>query len=665
MPEVKDLAAHGFVRTAVASPELRVADVQFNVGRIIEQLHQAATTGCSLVVFPELCVTGYSCADLFYQRALLCQAAESLSVLADAANRVGIAAVVGFPLAIDGRRYNCAGLVVGGSAGGRIAGVIPKTYLPSTNEYYEERWFTSGRHASFDSVVLSGESVAFGTDLLFHTTNTPGYTLGIEICEDLWAPEPPSGGYAVAGATVIANPSASDELLLKSEYRKELVKQQSARCNAAYLYAGAGPNESTTDVVFGGHSLICENGIVLLEAQRFSFESKLEYADIDVEHLQNERLKNSSFSSAPIRKYRTIEMGLPAPCGAVVPGAILRRPLSRTPFVPGDEGNRDRNCKEIFAIQSTGLARRLRHTGAKTVVIGISGGLDSTLALLIARKAFDILQLPSRGILAVTMPAFGTTTRTLGNAERLMKQLQTTAMNIPIHEAVRVHFKGIGVDAADHDTTYENSQARERTQILMDLANKRGGLVVGTGDLSELAMGWSTFNGDHISMYNVNGGVPKTLVRYLIEWVAKAEYSGETSAVLRDVCATPISPELLPPQSTGELSQKTESLIGPYELHDFFLYHVIRCQFRPRKVAFLAQRAFEGTYSAEEIDHWLSTFYRRFFGNQFKRSTLPDGPKVGSVALSPRGDWRMPSDASSRLWLSDLESAKTDQATEK
>lgn len=502
----------------------------------------------------------------------------------------------------------------------------------------------------------------FGTDLLFHAANMPGFTLGIEICEDLWAPEPPSSGYAVAGATVIANPSASDELLQKAEYRRELVKQQSARCLAAYLYAGAGPNESTTDLVFGGHSLICENGIVLAESERFSFESKLECSDIDVEHLQNERLRNSSFSAAPVRKYRTIEIDLPASRGAA---GTLQRPLSRAPFVPKEEGNRDWHCREIFSIQSTGLARRLRHTGAKNVVIGISGGLDSTLALLVARKAFGVLQIPPRGILSVTMPGFGTSKRTLGNAERLIEQLQTTAMNIPIHDAVRVHFKDIGQDAAVHDTTYENSQARERTQLLMDLANKRGGLVVGTGDLSELAMGWSTFNGDHMSMYNVNAGVPKTLVRYLVEWVARTEYKGETSTVLHDICATPISPELLPPESSGELSQKTESLIGPYELHDFFLYYSLRCQFRPRKVAFLAQRAFEGTYSIQEIEHWLSIFYQRFFSNQFKRSTLPDGPKVGSVALSPRGDWRMPSDASSRLWLSDLESIESDNATEK
>ena len=654
MPEVTGLAEHGFVRAAVASPELRVADVEFNVGKIVEQLEQAAAAGCALVVFPELCVTGYTCADLFYQRALLSKAEEGLGLLADAANRIGIAAVVGFPLAVDGRLYNCAGLVVKRKAGGRIVGVVPKTYLPNTNEYYEERWFTSGRHASFDAVTLSGQAVPFGTDLLFRFTNMPGLTLGIEICEDLWAPEPPSGGYAVAGATMIANPSASDELLMKSEYRRELVRQQSARCNAAYLYAGAGPNESTTDLVFGGHSLICENGILLAEAERFSFESRLEFSDIDIEHLVNERLKNSSFSSAPVRAHRMLEVDFTAVKSAV--GGALRRLVSRTPFVPRDEENRDRNCREIFSIQSTGLARRLRHTEARCVVIGISGGLDSTLALLVARKAFDILKLPSKGILAVTMPGFGTSARTLGNAERLMERLDTTAMNVPIHEAVRVHFKDIGHDAAVLDTTYENSQARERTQILMDLANKKGGLVVGTGDLSELAMGWSTFNGDHMSMYNVNGGVPKTLVRYLVDWVAKTEYSDETSAVLHDICATPISPELLPPESTGELSQKTESLIGPYELHDFFLYYAIRCQFGPRKVAFLACTAFRGAFSAQEIDSWLKVFYGRFFTNQFKRSTLPDGPKVGSVALSPRGDWRMPSDASSRLWLSDLES---------
>jgi NAD+ synthase (glutamine-hydrolysing) len=635
---------------AVASPELRVADTAFNLEKMKEQLTFAASYGCRLIVFPELSATAYSCADLFYQRALLSRAEECVSALATAADKAGIAAVIGFPLQAVGRLYNCAALV----AGGRIAGVVPKTYLPNTNEYYEDRWFTGGLHASSKTVVILDSKVPFGTDLLFEAINAPGFVLGIEICEDLWAPEPPSGEYAVAGATLIANPSASDELLLKADYRRDLVRQQSARCVAAYLYSGAGPNESSTDLVFGGHSLICENGIILKESKRFSFQSELEFADVDIEHLLNERLRSSSFSSSSPREFRTIEIDLPEPRQETAAAGALCRPLSRTPFVPKDEVNRDRNCGEIFAIQSTGLARRLRHTGSKSVVIGISGGLDSTLALLVARKAFNILELPSQGIVAVTMPGFGTTKRTLSNAELLMTRLKTTVMSIPIRRAVEVHFADIGQNPEIHDTTYENAQARERTQILMDLANKHGGLVVGTGDLSELAMGWSTFNGDHMSMYNVNAGVPKTLVRYLVEWVAKTEYEGETSAVLLDVCATPISPELLPPKKNGELSQKTEGLIGPYELHDFFLFYSIRCQFQPRKISFLAQQAFLGTYTAQEIDSWLSVFYRRFFANQFKRSTLPDGPKVGSVALSPRGDWRMPSDASSEIWLNEL-----------
>jgi NAD+ synthase (glutamine-hydrolysing) len=650
---VDTLSLQGFVRVAVVSPKLRVADVVFNITEIEDQLVQAASAGCRLVVFPELCLTGYSCADLFYQQALLSTTENALCVLRNFSSLSGIAAVVGFPFQIDGRLYNCAALL----ANGHILGIVPKTYLPTTNEYYEERWFTSGRNLSSDTVNISGEKIPIGTDLLFRASNMQNFTLGIEICEDLWAPEPPSGKYAVAGATVIVNPSASDELLLKSEYRRELVKQQSARCLAAYLYAGAGPNESTTDVVFGGHSLICENGSILAETERFSFESQLKSADIDLERLQGERLRSSSFSTAPVQKHRVIEMFLPH--GTIDEMGVehevaLQRPLSKSPFVPKDEINRDRNCQEIFSIQSIGLAKRLQHTGLKNIVIGISGGLDSTLALLVARKAFDILKLPSTGILTVTMPGFGTSKRTLTNAESLMASLQTTAMNIPISDAVTVHFKDIGQDANVHDLTYENCQARERTQILMDLANKHNGLVIGTGDLSELAMGWCTFNGDHMSMYNVNAGVPKTLVRYLVEWVAKAEYTGTTSDVLRDICATPISPELLPPEKDGKVSQKTEKLIGPYELHDFFLYYFIRHQFKPQKIAFLAELAFEGIYSTEEINKWLIVFYKKFFSNQFKRSTVPDGPKVGSVALSPRGDWRMPSDASNKVWLNYL-----------
>lgn len=637
--------------SAFVSPKLRVADIPFNITEIEDQLVQAKNAGCKLVIFPELCITSYTCADLFYQQALLSITENALLVLRDFNSvNIGIAVVVGFPLQIDGRLYNCAALL----ANGHIVGIVPKTYLPTTNEYYEERWFTSGRNISTDTVNIGGEKIPFGTDLLFRATNMPGLTLGIEICEDLWAPEPPSGRYAVAGATVIVNPSASDELLLKAEYRRELVKQQSARCLAAYLYAGAGPNESTTDVVFGGHSLICENGSILTETERFSFESQLKTADIDLERLQGERLRSSSFSTAPIQKHRTIGFFL-AHRAIGEHEVTLQRPLSKSPFVPKDEVNRDRNCREIFSIQSMGLAKRLLHTGLKNVVIGVSGGLDSTLALLVARKAFDIIKLPSAGILAVTMPGFGTSKRTLTNAESLMASLQTTAMNIPINDAVTVHFKNIGQDANIHDLTYENCQARERTQILMDLANKHNGLVIGTGDLSELAMGWCTFNGDHMSMYNVNAGVPKTLVRYLVEWVAKVEYTDTTSEVLHDICATPISPELLQPEKSGEVLQKTEKLIGPYELHDFFLYYFIRHQFKPQKIVFLAELAFEGLYSRQDIHKWLAVFYKKFFSNQFKRSTVPDGPKVGSVALSPRGDWRMPSDASNKVWLNYLE----------
>lgn len=650
----------GFLRAAVASPELRVADVSYNAGKIEELIEQAAAGGCGLVVFPELCLTGYTCADLFYQGALLSEALAGVTKIASTAMQARILAIVGLPFAVDGRLFNCAALL----SGGRVAGLVPKSYLPTTNEYYEERWFSSGRVSRADTVPFGGYSVPFGTDLLFSVKENPAYTMGIEICEDLWAVEPPSGRYAVAGAILIANPSASTELLSKAEYRRELVKQQSARCLAAYLYAGAGPNESTTDVVFGGHSLIFENGVLLAETERFSFGSQHESADIDIERLRNERIRSSSFSDAPSSMFRHVEISGFEPAKEPISHFALKRPVPKTPFVPSDERNRDVNCREIFSIQSIGLAKRLLHTMAQNVVLGISGGLDSTLALLVTCKAFDLLKLPVSGVLAVTMPGFGTTGRTRGNAERLIAGLGTKYLCIPIGNAVNGHFKDIGHDPEQHDTTYENAQARERTQILMDLANKIDGLVVGTGDLSELALGWSTFNGDHMSMYNVNGGVPKTLVRYLVEWVAEHEYSGEVSAVLNDICATPITPELLPPSKDGKISQETENLIGPYELHDFFLYYAIRCGFGPAKIAFLAGVAYADAYSEEEIRKWLTIFYRRFFRSQFKRSTLPDGPKVGSVALSPRGDWRMPSDASEALWTSALVESWADKPSD-
>lgn len=647
--------ALGFLRAAVVSPELRVADLVFNTQAIVSALSHAADAGCRLAVFPELCLTGYSCADLFYQEALLAQAQQALVTVAEVSGQADIAVAVGLPLAVDGKLYNCLAL----AAGGRVIGVVPKTYLPSTNEFYEERWFTPGTLCPARSVHLGGLEVPFGVDLLFAADNLPGLVIGMEVCEDLWAVNPPSGDMALGGATVLLNGSAGNELLGKVAYRRELVCQQSARCLAAYLYAGAGPGESTTDLVWAGHSLLAENGLLLAETERFRFDTQIALADVDLGRLQVERFKNNTYSfSASGRAFRTIRFTLPGEARARELTRLIRPGLSRTPFVPADSARRAQHCQEIFNIQATGLAKRLRHTGSRCAVIGISGGLDSTLALLVTVRAFDRLGLPRQGIMAVTMPGFGTTGRTRGNAEKLARALDVTFREISILEAVRQHFRDIGHDEAVHDITFENAQARERTQILMDVANQAGGFVVGTGDLSELALGWATYNGDHMSMYHVNAGVPKTLVRYLVAWAAEAEFGGEAAAVLRDICATPISPELLPPEKDGSLAQKTEDVIGPYELHDFFLYQVVRYAFPPRKVFALAQQAFAEVYPPAVILRWLEVFYRRFFSQQYKRSAMPDGPKVGSVALSPRGDWRMPSDASPAVWLAELEALR-------
>ena len=656
-------AGLGFLRVAVVSPELRVADVDFNVQAIGAALHDAASQGCRLAIFPELSITGYSCGDLFYQATLLERAKAALETIGGVSLETGCVAVVGLPLEVDGKLYNCAALL----ADWQVVGIVPKTYLPTTNQFYEERWFTPGTLATTREVRLQrfGEAVPFGADLLFQADNVPGLRIGVEICEDLWAVQPPSGQLALAGATLLLNLSASNELLGKVEYRRELVRQQSARCLAAYLYAGAGPGESTTDTVWAGHSLIADNGALLAETERFQFSTQMAVADVDVQRLVHERLRNSTFSASQAgRAFRVVDFDLP---GEIVPtktfevsenleGPRLLRPqLSRTPFVPAEPDRRAASCREIFAIQSTGLAKRLRHTGLQRVTIGVSGGLDSTLALLVTAKAFDLLGLARDGIIAITMPGFGTTQRTKGNAVLLAEALGVTLRTIPIADAVRQHFRDIGHDESLHNVTYENAQARERTQILMDVANQVSGLVVGTGDLSELALGWLTYSGDHMSMYHVNAGVPKTLVRYLIEWVADEESSGRrAAAVLRDIIATPITPELLPLGADGSLEQKTEDAIGPYELHDFFLYQVVRFQFPPAKVFFLARLAFAGVHPDAEIVRWLELFYRRFFSQQFKRSAMPDGPKVGSVALSPRGDWRMPSDASAAVWLDEL-----------
>lgn len=642
----------GFVRVAVISPELRVADVAFNTVKIAEAMAGAAGRGARLALFPELCITAYSCGDLFFQPLLLEQALAGLVMLAETADKLDIAAVVGLPLAVDGKLYNVAGLL----AGGKVQGFVPKSFLPSTGEFYEERWFTPAARCRTQPVLVGGKHILFSPTLLFAATNLPGLVLGIEICEDLWAISPPSGDMAQAGATVLLNGSASNELLGKVEYRRDLVRQQSARSLAAYLYAGAGPGESTTDLVWAGHSMIAENGALLAETERFKFETQMAVADVDVQRLLGERLRSNTYSAAqPVREYEKLSFVLPGAerVDAAVP--LIRPQLSRMPFVPADPTRRAEHCREIFNIQSVGLAKRLRHTGSRTVTIGLSGGLDSTLALLVAVRAFDIVGLSRDGIHTVTMPGFGTTARTRGNAEKLAEQLGVSFRTIPIAEAVRQHFRDIGHDETDHDITYENAQARERTQILMDLANEVGGFVVGTGDLSELALGWATYNGDHMSMYHVCAGVPKTLVRYLVDWAADEEFQGEAAAVLHDINATPISPELLPLGKEGALEQKTEETVGPYALHDFFLYHAIRYGFPPRKVFVLARQAFDGEYGSDVILKWLHVFYQRFFSQQFKRSAMPDGPKVGSVALSPRGDWRMPSDASPAGWLAEVD----------
>jgi NAD+ synthase (glutamine-hydrolysing) len=642
----------GFLRVAVVVPAVQVAHIRYNTQVIIDALRDAAARGCQLALFPELCITGYSCGDLFYQSLLQQQASEALQTIAQATEQHRIAAVVGFPLEIGGKLYNCAAFLNEGT----VLGIVPKTYLPNTNEYYEERWFSSSKNSTLNIAHIGKNAIPFGTDLLFSAANLPGCMLGIEICEDLWTVQPPSGSMALAGATVLLNLSASDEILGKVEYRRALVQQQAARCLAAYLFAGAGPGESTTDVVFSGHALISENGNILAETERFHFSTQIAVADIDVQRLTHERLRNNSFAEAqPDHSYRNIQFHLPTRIMAPGQDELLRPDLSPTPFVPANPAARARHCQEIFQIQAVGLAKRLKHTGLTHVTLGLSGGLDSTLALLVTQRAFDMLSLKREGIVAITMPGFGTTNRTLTNSEQLAQSLGITLRKVPIREAVLQHFQDIEHNPNTHDITYENAQARERTQILMDIANQIGGLMVGTGDLSELALGWCTYNADHMSMYHVNAGVPKTLVRYLIEWCAESVYTGETARVLNDISATPISPELLPLGENEALLQETETTIGPYLLHDFFIFYAIRHSFAPRKIFWLACLVFQGHHSPIEILSWLRTFYQRFFASQFKRSAMPDGPKVGSVALSPRGDWRMPSDASGALWLHELE----------
>ena len=648
----------GFIKVAVSTPDLRVADSSYNVERMIETAEKLAGQGVKLLAFPELSLTGYTCSDLFLQDALLKGAERALCDYVKRTEGLAMVSVLGMPLEHRGRLYNVAVVV----NRGKILGVVPKSHIPNYGEFYEARHFASGQGAEGEHEFSDGTAVEFGARLLFEDSHIPDFRFAIEICEDLWMPAPPSGYHAMAGANIIVNLSASDELTGKADYRRELVKNQSARTISAYLYADAGEGESTTDMVFAGHDMIVENGIILKESEpfgQFAADKGLQadgvsvVTEIDLLRLKNERRRMTAFPlcdapEAPGR-YRVILFDVGEP-----ETTELTRVYTRTPFVPETKKNREKRCEEIMNIQAAGLAKRLRHTGCRSAVIGLSGGLDSTLALLVTIRAFDRLALDRAGITCVTMPCFGTTSRTYENAVNLAGELGTALREIPIREAVLQHFKDIGHDSRVQDVTYENGQARERTQILMDVANQTGGLVIGTGDMSELALGWATYNGDHMSMYGVNCSVPKTLVRYLVQYYADTNSSAALQKILYDVLDTPVSPELLPPRE-DEISQKTEDIVGPYELHDFFLYHMLRFGFTPAKLFRLASHAFEGKYDGETIYRWLSAFCHRFFRQQFKRSCLPDGPKVGTVSVSPRGDLRMPSDASDALWREELE----------
>ncbi len=638
---------HGFFRVATVTPPLRLADPPRNAASVVESARRAADRGADVILFPELCLTGYTCADLFLQERLLQAALEALRHVVEATADLHAPLVLGLPLEVRGRLLNCAAFV----QRGRVLGLTAKSHLPNTAEYYEQRWFCPAPHLPVETVQLWGESVPIGAGLLYEAQDNPSCVLGVEICEDLWAVHPPSGDMALNGATLLLNLSASNEVLGKAAYRGNLVVQQSARCLAAYAYVSAGPEESSTDLVFSGHSLIAENGVLLAEGERFRFGGSMLLADVDLDYLRHERRRNSVFGASEARAASRRVAFSYGERNASAQNELLR-PLSSTPFVPHEQGQRAAVCEEIFNLQATGLARRLRHVGSGRCVLGVSGGLDSTLALLVAVRACDILGNGRGDVLCVSMPGCGTSQRTYENATRLVHGLGASLRVIPIAQAVRQHFADIGHDPGVCDVTFENAQARERTQILMDLANQEGGIVLGTSDLSESALGWCTYNGDHMAMYHVNIGVPKTLVRHLVEWCAEEVFSGEIAAILHDIRATPITPELLPADGAP---QETETSIGPYVLHDFFLYHMMRRGAPPSKVLFLACHAFAGEFAEQEIARWLGVFYRRFFAQQFKRSAMPDGPKVGSVALSPRGDWRMPSDADVRTWLDDLE----------
>lgn len=633
---------NGFVRIAAAIPSVKVGDCKYNAQQIESLIAQAEGKGVEIICFPELSITSYTCGDLFAQQLLLDEAEMALISILDFTRSLDIISIIGIPVAYRGTLLNCAAVI----QKGKLLGLIPKTYLPNYKEFYEQRWFASGDTHPDSTVLVCGQQIPLNSNIIF---NTPSCRFGIEICEDVWAPIPPSSSLVLKGAEIIFNLSADNEGVGKQEYLLSLLAQQSARCLCGYVFSSAGFGESTQDLVFAGKALIFENGNLLTANKRFSFKEQLVISEIDVEYLRAERRVNTTFG-ASIR-HEKIEPALQIDTELYVPKDFkITRTINALPFVPQAETLKER-CEEIFEIQISGLAKRLMHTFTQTVILGVSGGLDSTLALLVCVKTFDKLGLSRKGVVGVTMPGFGTSDRTYTNAITLMKNLGITLREVSIKNACIQHFNDLGVDMSKHDVTYENGQARERTQILMDIANQMNGLVVGTGDLSELALGWATYNGDHMSMYGVNASIPKTLIRSLVKWIAETQFDERAQVTLADIIDTPISPELIPTDEEGNISQKTEDLVGPYELHDFFLYYTLKFGFRPSKIFYLAQHAFANVYSDEEIKKWIIVFFRRFFAQQFKRSCLPDGPKVGSCSLSPRGDWRMPSDAASTAWL--------------
>ena len=635
---------NGFVKVAAATPDIRVADVEFNTQNIINAMEEAQKNGAKILVFPELCVTGYTCSDLFNHSVLLKASRKALLEIAENTNDKDMLVFVGAPLEVNGKLYNVAAAM----NQGEIIGFTTKTFLPNYGEFYEMRQFTPGPQ-TVREITFEGKKIPFGPQILFQAEGMEELVVAAEICEDVWSPVPPSIQAALEGATVIVNCSASDETIGKDTYRRALISGQSARLISGYIYANAGEGESTTDLVFGGHNIIAENGTVLKESSRYVNE--IIYSELDLQRITGERRKNTTFQ--PLDEETLVRVSFTVE----ETKTFLTRTFPKKPFVPSDEQTRAQRCEEILTIQAMGLKKRLAHTNARTAVVGISGGLDSTLALLVTARAFDMLGRDKKDIIAVTMPCFGTTDRTYQNACEMSKKVGATLIEVPIADAVNVHFRDIGHDPEDHSVTYENCQARERTQVLMDIANKTWGMVIGTGDLSELALGWATYNGDHMSMYGVNASVPKTLVRHLVKYAADDTTDEALKNVLYDVLDTPVSPELLPPKD-GDIAQKTEDLVGPYELHDFFLYFMLRFGYEPSKIFRIACMTFDGEYDKETIFKWLETFCRRFFSQQFKRSCLPDGPKVGTVALSPRGDWRMPSDACVAVWMRDLEACR-------